>query len=103
MYDETGGEGSIDPVLIVGIEIEVHRLARPLGNFLIARPWTLAWGGAAPIVNNVPPDEVEGAICVGALKGELGADEPNPVFALPNVTGVVAWGKLVLPVAGDAG
>lgn len=55
------------------------------------------------MVNSVPPPDVEGAIWVGALKGELGAEEPNPVFAPPNVTGVVACGKLVLPVAGDAG
>lgn len=55
------------------------------------------------MVNNVPPEEVEGAIWVGGLKGELGAEDPNPVLAPPKVTGVVVCGKLVLAAAGDAG
>lgn len=83
---------------------ENHRLARLLfGSFLMARFCPpVGGGGAEPMVNNVPPDEVEGAIWVGALKGELGAD-PNPVPVPPKLTGVAAGGRLVLPVAGDAG
>jgi len=50
-------------------------------------------------VNSVPPLEVDGAICVGALNGELGCVNPVPV-ALPNP---LELGRFVDGTAGDAG
>lgn len=87
---------------ILGIRTRVYRLTTlRLGNFFIWRA-PGAGAGADPIVNNDPPDEVDGAKAMGELKGEdgcCGADWPNPP-PVPNDD----WGNVKFaPPAGEAG
>lgn len=79
-------------------------MAVPLrfGNFFICRGPLTTGAGAEPIVNNDPPEEVDGAKAMGELKGEDGccdADWPNPP-PVPNDD----WGNVKFaPAAGEAG
>lgn len=50
-------------------------------------------------MNNVPPVDVDGAICVGALNGELGCANPPPL-GFPNPPEL---GRFAVGTAGDAG
>lgn len=72
-----------------------------MGNFFIALPLLLggAGGGADPIVNNELPAD-------GAVGGCAWNGDGVVPFVWPNVKppGVPeAWGKLTLPLAGEAG